>query len=220
MRFPFGRNDRQVGGFSKAHGLSDWWFKTLSEPERELLAKVYEPFGLGLPASGKGRRCLVEGEFGSASSSNCSFVSTLATWVNKPKTRELAKKVVLESLNFDGSVLDRHFREQHIIQIFYPDRDKDPNALPIVIGACTRQIALSKEAARVFSKQKMNLPKGVKLPTHVGFEQLAIILEKQGKFSEALELNRRALREGWNGTWPKRIERLEKKLKSGRPQRI
>ncbi len=46
---------------------------------------------------------------------------------------------------------------------------------------------------------------------HPGFEQLAIICEKRGQTEEALRLSQEAQRQGWNGGWEGRIERLSKK---------
>ncbi len=51
------------------------------------------------------------------------------------------------------------------------------------------------------------------LPSHVGYKQLAIILEKEKKYDKAIALCNQAKREGWNDDWDKRIERCEKKLK-------
>jgi len=54
------------------------------------------------------------------------------------------------------------------------------------------------------------------LPRHVGFDQLAIIREKQHDYAEAIRLSELAMKQGWNGDWEARIARCEKKLaKSG-----
>jgi len=50
-------------------------------------------------------------------------------------------------------------------------------------------------------------------PLHYGYKQLCIILEKQGKYEEALNYSRKALAEHWGGNWHKRIEKLKKKIK-------
>ena len=50
------------------------------------------------------------------------------------------------------------------------------------------------------------------LPSHHGFKQLAIILQKRGDFDDALAFCREAKAQGWNGDWEKRIARLSKQL--------
>ncbi len=49
------------------------------------------------------------------------------------------------------------------------------------------------------------------LPSHKGYEQLAIILNKQGKDDEAIKLCNEAKNQGWAGDWDKRIARYSKK---------
>ena len=58
-------------------------------------------------------------------------------------------------------------------------------------------------------------------PIHTGYRQLAIILEKQGNFLDAIGLSKEAKLEGWGdreaydpGIWQNRIDRLKKKLAS------
>jgi hypothetical protein len=50
------------------------------------------------------------------------------------------------------------------------------------------------------------------LPSHKGYQQLAIILEKQGKLEEAIKLCKQAAEQGWAGDWEKRVERYRKKV--------
>jgi len=55
----------------------------------------------------------------------------------------------------------------------------------------------------------------IPLPSHLGFEQLAIIEEKQGNYEETIKLSKEALKQGWRGDWEKRIERCMKKINEG-----
>ena len=54
--------------------------------------------------------------------------------------------------------------------------------------------------------------KSYKGPVHVGYKQLCIIFERQGKYEEALNLAKQAKKEKWNEDWDKRIEKYQKKL--------
>ena len=50
------------------------------------------------------------------------------------------------------------------------------------------------------------------IPRPVGFWQLAVILEKQGNYNEAIALATQALEQGWAGDWEKRIARCKQRL--------
>jgi hypothetical protein len=48
------------------------------------------------------------------------------------------------------------------------------------------------------------------IPHHCGFFKLSTVLEKEGKYKEAMDLCKRALKIGFNGEWGERIERIER----------
>lgn len=50
------------------------------------------------------------------------------------------------------------------------------------------------------------------LPSHHGFKQLAIILQKRGDLDDALAVCREAKAQDWNGDWDERIARLSKQI--------
>ena len=104
-------------------------------------------------------------------------------------------------------VIDKHFAYQYEIQRQYKNRD-DPKALRAAITACEKQIAIAAEVAECMRAEFPTEP----LPAHVGYEQLAIIREKQGEFADAIRLSRLALEQEWAGEWGKRLARCEKKL--------
>lgn len=76
------------------------------------------------------------------------------------------------------------------------------------IEACRQQISLADAAASAFHAEL----KWDALPSHKGYEQLSIILEKQMKFVETIELCTQAAKQGWPGDWEKRIERCRKMM--------
>ncbi len=49
------------------------------------------------------------------------------------------------------------------------------------------------------------------LPRHSGFQQLAIIQEREKRYDEAVATCQEAKRQGWGGDWDKRLERIAKK---------
>lgn len=111
-----------------------------------------------------------------------------------------------------SEVLDRHFRLQEVIQARYRERDRDGSALADAIRACERQIAMAPRAARELKRLYPARDGEPELPRHVGFEQLAIIREKQGDCAVALRLASTAAAQGWNGDWASRISRCRRKL--------
>ena len=94
------------------------------------------------------------------------------------------------------------------LKIYYKDRNKDSDALNKSVEACKQQIEIAPKVKMDFQKEYGNDP----LPGHSGFEQLAIIEEKQKKFDSVIEISKKALEQGWAGDWEKRIERCNKKL--------
>ena len=112
----------------------------------------------------------------------------------------------------NGGVKDLHFVLHTIIEENYRDREDDPGAVARAVNACLRQIEISKNVAAWMRREYGSAP----LPKHMGYERLAIIREKQEEYNKALNACGRALREGWGGTWEKRIERLRKKMDKAR----
>lgn len=68
-------------------------------------------------------------------------------------------------------------------------------------------------------KFRFNAPRPFQLPRHVGFEQLAIIREKQQNYADAIRVSQLAMKQGWAGDWESRLARCEKKLAKKSPKR-
>lgn len=103
--------------------------------------------------------------------------------------------------------LFRHFRLMEAIQSNYRCR-ADPRFLATAIEACENQIRMAPQAAEAFRLEY----RGQRLPSHVGYKQLAIIREKEGNLKEALRICQQAQGQGWAGDWKKRIASLSKKV--------
>ncbi len=117
--------------------------------------------------------------------------------------------------------LDLHFSLMESIKAHYRMRDKQPDALDKAILYCNQQIELAPTAAVAF---EIDYKKEGALPSHTGYEQLAIIREKHGGFAEAIALCEEAKRQGWGEgctkgrfDWDKRINRCSKKLAKSAP---
>jgi len=114
-----------------------------------------------------------------------------------------------ELINEQSNILNIHFLFQSKIEIYYRNRDNDANALKEAITACKQQIEIAPKAMIAFRKEYGD----TSLPRHRGFEQLAIIKEKQKDFEAAIDISEKAKVQGWAGDWQKRIERCKRKIR-------
>jgi tetratricopeptide (TPR) repeat protein len=199
-------NAGEVGGLIARHGLTDWWLATFTPEERERMAARYQPprpDGVEAP-----ERPLTEGSVTWRVGSPTRFLAGLATWFVGRRDRALARRIVAAAARQPNqSVLDRFWLYQAEIRVYYPDRDADPVAFASAIAACERQIELAPRAAAAFHGLDPEAP----LPDHLGYRQLAIIREKQGRYAEAIRLSEAALRQGWAGDWQGRIARIQRR---------
>lgn len=123
------------------------------------------------------------------------------------------------------ATLDKHFAIGSKISQHYRRRNDNPHELELAIRACEDQIAMAATAAKAFIAEEKKFhrdarrfgsdTKGLELnlPSHEGYRQLAIIREKRGQYSEAIELCEQAKAQGWAGDWDDRIKRNQKKAK-------
>jgi len=114
---------------------------------------------------------------------------------------------LIDNLHRDNpAVLDLHFAIMTRITEHYRNR-QNPDDYHMAIVCCRAQIKIQDEAAKKWLEE---YPKDT-LPVHTGYTQLAIILEKEKRFKEALALVMEARVNGWNGDWDSRIGRLRAK---------
>jgi len=106
-------------------------------------------------------------------------------------------------------ILDLHFELQHYIEEHYRKRSEANSYHKAIVG-CLAQIKIQDLAAKQFVIEFHDST----LPMHVGYRQLAIILEKEGKIAEAIQIAKKAQKNGWNGDWNSRIMRLSNKVQN------
>ena len=201
--FGFGKSSKRIQGSIGYFGLEDWWLTEFSDDERQHIQTTFQPLGSSDDS-------LTSGAISYTSQTAVGFLGTLAGWFNSPEDRSIAHKMLDKAveLSKDTPVLDVHFLCQQMIETYYKDRER-PEYMDKAVGACRKQISLAPDAARAFKAEYAESP----LPEHKGYKQLAIILEKQARFQEAIELSRQAESQGWAGDWVRRVERCEKKLR-------
>lgn len=190
-----------VGGKIEYYKLQEWWLNVLSSEERNTLISLYKPLGLN-PDS------LTHGKISSSDQSVVAFLSNLTGWVKQPEYRKIGYNLIEKaesSLSNKTPIMDRHFLYQTKMEIYYRNRDVDDSALTSAIEACKQQIALATKAKQAFLKE------WGQLPSHAGYNQLCIIMEKQKNYDEVIRIASEAKMQGWTGDWDKRIEKCTKK---------
>jgi hypothetical protein len=195
----------KVQGLIGYFDLSDWWLNEFTEIERNHIVRTYQPMG------GSGEE-LIKGNVLSHSHSAILFLTFLAGYFDNKSDRPIANKLLKkaeELIDNKTKVLDRHFLLNTLIEIYYKQRNDDPQALDFAIDSCKKQIEMALQAITVFKRQSTD---GF-MPSHRGFTQLAIIEEKRGNYHEAIALAKTAKAQGWRGDWDKRIIRYQKKIK-------
>jgi len=200
--FGFGKSSKRAQGSIGYFGLEDWWLTAFCDDERQHIQRTFQPLG----DSGDS---LTSGAISHTRQTAVGLLGALAGWFNGPEDRSIAHKILDKAveLSKDAPALGVHFLYQQMIQTYYKDREKS-EYMDKAVGACRKQIALAPHAACAFKAEYSKEP----LPEHKGYKQLAIILEKQGRFQDAIELSRQAESQGWAGDWVRRVERCETKL--------
>jgi hypothetical protein len=203
QHFGSGKSSERAYGLIGYFGLTDWWLTAFNEDERRYIQTKFQPLG----SSGDS---LTSGVISYSTDTATGLLGSLAGWFRKPEERPIAHRILDKAIELStgAPVLDLHFLYQQLIETYYKDRDK-PQYLDKAIAACRQQIALASDAARAFEAEYADSP----LPAHRGYEQLAIILEKQGHFEEVIALVREAEAQGWAGDWAGRLKRCAKKLR-------
>lgn len=217
---------KQIGGEIGYFGLEQWWLKELSEADRRLIRARYGPIG-----TYSNNDPLTSGQIFTTSQSAASWLAGLAGWF-KPavaKEADLILRIADKAWRVNepssrarsaDAIFARHLAWGALSKIYYRFREK-PEYLDRSLEAANRQIAMQAQAANAWRQKQWNLarstgkpPTSFDLPSHAGYKRMAIVLEKDNQFDQALALVREAKAAGWNGDWDKRIERLKRKLKS------
>lgn len=200
----FKKKPKPREGLLEKFKLWDWWETNFTEDERNRIIEKYRPLGSGGPSP------LIWGN--TSASSPRAFLSTLATWFNNAEDFHLALKMMQKADTYPAaslSVEDAHFGCQERIKFFYRWRNDHAGALDAAIAACQEQVRLAPKAAEMFTTSE----RWGWMPRHYGYDQLAIIYEKQGKLKEAIDLCEAGKSQGWANDFDKRLTRLRKRLR-------
>lgn len=214
------RSEKLIYGYIGYYNLEDWWLEEFSEKERNHILNNFNPLG-------DTSITLVEGQVLERNQSVVKFLSTLVGWFKKSDDWSIGERFIKkaeERLEECKRVLDLHFFYQSKAEHYYRGREHAP-FLQKAIDACEKQIALSPRAIIAFEEEYKEMTavmvarsipeselKEFTLPAHHGYRQLAIIWEKENKFEMVISICAKAMAQGWQGDWEKRIERCRKKM--------
>ena len=192
----FSKKKTKVNGIVKYLKLEGWWLNELNDEERGVILEAYG-------------HSIIEGNISRSSNTQLRFLYGLIGYFNKPELKHIAYKIIAKAetlIDERSRALDIHFLYGAKLDVCYKDRELSPNGLDIAIQACKQQIENAQAAVEAFKNEY-----GDDLPSHKGYHQLAIILEKQKRYGEAISLCEKAGSQGWAGDWDTRIERCNKR---------
>lgn len=197
-----------TNGLIRYYGLVHWWESALTAAERERLEELFHP--LGASTSRPLTEGMIQREEG-PTATTAGLLSGLVGWLRPtPDDTILRRKIRTKLLALtatETNIVARHFSLQVLIREFYRDRDRDPDARAAAIQACRDQIAI---APAVAADMQERFPG--RLPRHIGYEQLAIVQEKDKAYPEAIAVCQEAAKAGWDGHWQRRIDRCRRHM--------
>lgn len=184
------------------YDLLDWWDIDFTNSEKLYILEKYNPMGGGE---------ITKGTIIGSSATVVNFLTGLQSWFTTLADEAISEKILKKAeslLTNETPIIDIHFLYGSLIEHYYKKRSVDIRFYDLAIQYCLKQIAISRIAKIAF----LSDPAFSTLPRHKGYEQLAIILEKEKDYTGSLKLCFEAKEIGWNTDWDKRISNLESKL--------
>ena len=210
--------------------LKEWWLRSLTTEQRDQISHDYKPMGY---PSGENYLYADISAKQYGETDKCCLLDVLAC-VAKGEAKQIVwqktEQAVKEALSLPRkNYIDIHLALTGLIKHHYRLRDNQDHYRKAK-ELCLLQISIAKQAAKAFSKPAK--PRGISLkkleailghklvgydtpqlmPSHIGYKQLAIILEKEGDIEGAIKLSKQALGQGWTDDYEKRIAKLIAKL--------
>jgi hypothetical protein len=237
--FNFSKTNKNPEGLIRFYSLESFWLQSFSQEEKVYIAETYQPIGTNKKESLIKGSILDSSQTASMFLSTLAgwFDNPRDRSI---AVRLIRKSIDLAKEGGENSYIDLDYALSSAITILYKLRD-DEKILEEVINLCYSQISIAKDVfpkllvffnppynkndfdpnTKVWhsKRQEYVLWKDYNevavdkiIPGHTGYTQLVIILKKQKKYSEIINLCERAKKEGWSGDWDKRIEFAKKQL--------
>lgn len=183
------------GHFGFYH-LTTWWDNSFDDKEKTRFKEAYKPMGGSFED-------LFEGP-GGIEKSVVWFLTMLSGFLSNKSDAHLALKFLNKAeQSLEGStIIDKHFLFGQLVETHYKLRTAQVH-FENAKHYCEIQISIAPEASEIFLREF-----GPPLPSHLGYHQLAIILEKEKNTEEAIRICKQAHLQGWHGDWLDRIQKL------------
>ncbi len=178
------KRKKTLNDYIEYYILTDWWQNRFTDEEKEYITNTYKE-----NSSSK------EELFGT-NKNPLSFLIAMYKITSEHETVESkVESKIYDSFDpLDNSMI----LEMHS---FYEAKIKSATDEKVLIGACYTHINFAPRIAQVLNKP---------LPSHIGYEKLSAILEKQKKYDELIKISEKALSQGWAGDWEKKIKQFQK----------
>ena len=188
-------------------GLEDFWM-SLSFEQSEAMIR-YIRSGLGADAQGSP----IEGKIVHSSARPLSYLGSFIGWAVADHDYELADKIIehCDKIYDKATPVDKHFYLMGAADCYYKQRTAREDALALAEKYHMMDVKL-------FPQYKGPLVKdmGGILPRIPSFQQLAIMYEKAGRYQDAIDICKLAMKYGLTDTtkggYAGRLEKLQKKL--------
>lgn len=204
MTPPAAAPKRAGDGYLGSFGLRKWWQAAFTPSERDFLESYLAPL-LSENASWYVGTPPVSMRSSGRERDAGDFLTMLAGHLKRSDRAPLAAKLTDKARELASNPVAEHFALMTYVETRYKQRDTDPDAIPDVIKACRRAIAIApdviggfKEQHRLEEEQAADLyakmGKRYKREPFLGvpgssfFKRLAIILRKQGLKEQAAEV--------------------------------
>lgn len=185
-----------MAGLIEGYNLTNWFDSTFSPEEKAYMESKYGD-------------SLYKDTAHKINCSSASFLSNLLSWFYKKDYSSLCIKIAEkaeEQLNEGNEpYIDLHFYYTNLIRFYYKLRANE-KYLNKAILYCKKSIEIAPIVKSCFLKQYDSLP------THVGYEQLAIIYKNKKDWQKVIDLCKKGKSENWGCEFDKRIIEAEKHL--------
>lgn len=197
---------KKLGGEIGFLHLEKFWYDCSSLEQNKLQHYASQNLTTGARHS-----TLTQGTITGSSITPLKFLIGMLTYAESDKQYVLCDKLIKHAeLSFGkASLVDQHFFLQTAAEVYYKQREIREDAIELCEKYCQRDIDL-------FPKYKSPLIKDIGvLPNIKTFQRLAILYEKRGDYTSAIQVCKLALKyglsDGTQSGYEGRMKKLEKK---------